>query len=124
MKLYGELMSKYGGMAGIRDAESLSSCLVQPYQAVFGIECYPTLHHKAAALGFFLASNHPFIDGNKRIAYGALEAFLMMNGHELLVDVNEAEQVMLKVASGELSIEGFTDWVGQKMIQLCTHRPV
>ena len=76
-----------------------------------GQDLYPGLADKAAALGFSLISNHPFIDGNKRIGHAVMEAFLMLNGFELVATVDESERVILAVASGEWSREAFEGWV-------------
>jgi death-on-curing protein len=56
---------------------------------------------KAAALGFSLISNRPFVDGNKRIGHAAMETFLVLNGFEIAAPVDEQEQVILRVAAGE-----------------------
>jgi prophage maintenance system killer protein len=63
----------------------LESAMGQPRQTFDGVDLYPSLAGKAAALGYSLIMNHPFIDGNKRIGHAALEATLMLNGHELVV---------------------------------------
>jgi len=76
---------------------------------------YATIPTKAAALGFFLARNHAFVDGNKRVAHAALEITLVMNGFELAADVDEQEQVMLALAAGRLSREELTTWVEQHL---------
>ena len=82
-RLHDRALQKYGGAAGIRDAGALASALAQPSQEAFGAEFYPTLNEKAAAYLFFLARNHPFLDGNKRTAYLAAATFLLMNGAKL-----------------------------------------
>lgn len=64
-------------------------------------ELYPTLIDKAAALCFWLVLNHPFVDGNKRIGHAAMETFLILNGHQLDADVDDAEQLFLGVAEVE-----------------------
>ena len=56
-----------------------------------GTELYPTLVEKAAALGFSLIKNHPFVDGNKRVGHAAMETFLVLNGHEIDAPVPEQE---------------------------------
>jgi death-on-curing protein len=72
---------------------------------------YPTLAEKAASLGFSLVSNHPFTDGNKRVGHAAMETFLVLNGLELAAAVDEQQQVILRLAAGELKREEFTAWV-------------
>ena len=76
-----------------------------------GEELYPTIVEKASALGFSLIQNHPFIDGNKRVGHAAMEVFLVLNGFEINASIDEQEQIILRVASGEISREGFTDWL-------------
>ena len=76
-----------------------------------GQELYPSIAEKAAAVGYSLIANHPFVDGNKRIGHAAIEAFLMRNACELFGDVDEQESVVLQVAAGTLSREAFTQWV-------------
>ena len=76
-----------------------------------GAELYPTLADKAAALGFSLICNHPFVDGNKRIGHAAMESFLVLNGYELTASVDEQEAVILNVASGQMKRDDFTEWV-------------
>jgi death-on-curing protein len=79
-------------------------------------ELYPSLAEKAAALGFFLIQNHPFVDGNKRAGHAALETVLILNGYELSSPVDEQERIILAVASDELDRETFTAWVQTKLV--------
>ena len=65
----------------------------------------------AAAYGFGLARNHPFIDGNKRIAFIATALFLRLNGYRLSSDLLDEIQTMLRLAAGELSEEDFAVWI-------------
>ncbi len=83
-------------------------------------ELYPTLADKAAALGFSLISNHPFVDGNKRIGHAAMEVFLMLNGYEIEADVDEQEQVILNVAAGQINRNGLTEWLKSHIIRRVT----
>jgi death-on-curing protein len=77
---------------------------------------YPSLAEKAAALGYSLALNHPFVDGNKRVAHAALETFLILNGRELAAPVDDAERTMLALAAGALSREEFVAWVTRHVV--------
>lgn len=96
---------------GVRDLRALESALAQPRMTFGGQDLYPELADKAAALGYSLIQNHPFVDGNKRIGHAALEALLMLNGAELDATVDDAERTILDVAAGRLTREGFTQWV-------------
>jgi death-on-curing protein len=78
-----------------------------------GQELYPTLESKAAAICYSLVMNHPFVDGNKRVGYAALETFLVLNGLEIVATVDDAESIMLSLAAGDLPRDEFTNWVIQ-----------
>jgi death on curing protein len=82
-----------------------------------GTDLYPTLVEKAAALGFSLIKNHPFVDGNKRTAHAIMETFLVLNGYEIDAPVDEQEQVVLDVAAGIQDREGFTQWLASHVVE-------
>jgi death-on-curing protein len=111
LKLHGLIIAESGGSTGLRDLGMLESALGQPRQTFGGEDLYPSLPSKAAALGYFLIMNHPFIDGNKRIGHAAAEAVLMLNGLELTAGVDEAEAEILAVAAGRRTREEFQEWV-------------
>ena len=115
IELHGRLLQQSGGADGIRDWSALESSVAQPHQTFGGEELYPSLASKAAALGFFLVRNHPFVDGNKRIGHAALEVTLVLNGFELNASVDEQEQIVLALASGTVSREEFATWVTQHL---------
>ena len=102
----------------MRDIGALESALAQPRQSFGGEDLYPTVVSKAAALGFSLVMNHPFVDGNKRIGHAAMEAFLMLNGFEIKADIDEAEVEILALAAGERSREDFLSWVESHVVPL------
>jgi len=112
LALQRRIIAETGGATGIRDLSAISSAIAQPHLSVGGVDAYPTLIDKAAALGYALTRNHGFIDGNKRIAHAAMEVFLMLNGVEIRAPVDEQERVMLSLAAGNLSRAAFTEWVG------------
>ncbi len=98
----------YGGSAGIRDAALLESAVATP-QATFGGEfLHPSIPAKAAAYLFHLCQNHPFIDGNKRIAANAAITFLLLNDWDLELGSDELVEVVMGVASGGLDKPGLT----------------
>ncbi len=80
-------------------------------------DLYRTLAEKAAALGFSLIGNHPFVDGNKRVGHAAIETFLLLNGHELDAEADDAERVILGVAAGECTREQLHDWVRAHVVR-------
>ncbi len=110
LELYRKVILKSGGSFGIRDSHALESALAQPRATFGGEDLYPTVAEKASALGFSLIQNHPFVDGNKRIGHAAMETFLVCNGYELDASIDEQEQIVLAVASGNLKRDGFSIW--------------
>jgi death-on-curing protein len=94
------------------------SALAQPMATFGGLDLYPTVQEKAAALCFSLVSNHPFVDENKRIGHAAMETFLVLNVYEIVSDLNEAENIILRLAAGELSREELTTWVKERTRRL------
>ena len=78
LEIHQTLIDLFGGMPGIRDEGLLESALSQPQATFFGELLHPTIHEQAAAYLYHIAKNHPFLDGNKRTAYGAMETFLRL----------------------------------------------
>lgn len=109
--LHSALIEQSGGMDGIRDEGLLDSALNAPFQTFAEQDLYPTILEKAARLGFGLISNHPFLDGNKRIGTHAMLVFLDIN--QLSLDYTDEELicVILQVASGEMDYNGLLDWL-------------
>ena len=120
LELHRLVVTPSGGAAGLRDLGALESALAQPRATFGGADLYPTLADKAAALGYSLALNHPFVDGNKRVAHAALETFLVLNGHELAAGVDDAERTMLALAAGALRREQFTAWIATHLVPLAS----
>jgi len=110
-ELHSRVVSRFGGAPGIRDQGALESSVAQPLQAFGGEDLYSSVIEKAAALGYFLATNHPFVDGNKRVAHAAMETTLLLNGFEIRAGIEEQEHVMLLLASGTMSRAEFTSWL-------------
>jgi death-on-curing protein len=119
LELHRLVLQQSGGLGGVRDPGGLDSALAQPQMTFGGQELYPTVAEKAAALGFSLVCNHPFMDGNKRVGHAAMETFLVLNGWELNAGVDEQEAVILGLAAGTMEREAFTAWVQSHL----RHRP-
>jgi death-on-curing protein len=86
----------------VRDHGLLESALARPQTSVFGDDAYPTIEQKAAALLHSLARNHALVDGNKRLALAGTVAFLGVNGRRLTLDNDEAYDLIISVATGEV----------------------
>ena len=88
LELHRLALQQTGGLDGVRDLGGLESAVVQPQMTFGGQDLYPCLPKKAAALGFSLVCNHPFLDGNKLVGHLAMEMFLVLNGQELTAGVD------------------------------------
>lgn len=109
LALHEEHLAEHGGPVGIRDRGLLESALFRPQNLIdYGD---PDLAALAAAYGFGLARNHPFIDGNKRTAFTVMELFLALNGQELIADDSSCIVTILKLAEGSLTEADFADWI-------------
>jgi death on curing protein len=106
--LHAEQLALFGGPDGIRDLGMLESALGRPINKFAYGE---TLAALAAAYVFGLARNHPFVDGNKRAAFGAMIVFLGLNGIDFLVAPENATAMILALAAGEVNEEGLTRWI-------------
>lgn len=110
------LIEQFGGMSGIRDEGLLESALSQPQATFFGELLHPTIHEQAAAYLYHIAKNHPFLDGNKRTAYGAMEAFLRLNGYSLNLSNEEAYNMVIQVAQSEMSKEELSSFLEEHIL--------
>jgi len=113
--LHRAVIERSGGAAGIRDLGALESALAQPRASFGGTDLHASLPAKATALGFSLTLNHPFLDGNKRTAHAAMEVLVLLNGSELVADVDDQERLMLALAAGRVTREELTDWLEQHL---------
>ena len=101
--LHHRLIESTGGAQGIRDMGLLLAAVERPKAAFGGKEVYPDLCTKAAALLESLCRNHPFLDGNKRVAYAAAGLFLAENGRRLR-PYPATKTLVLRVAQGKASL--------------------
>ncbi len=116
--LHEQIIDQTGGAVGVRDQGALESALAQPRMTFGGQDLYPTLVEKAAALGFSLIQNHPFLDGNKRVGYEVMKITLMFNGKTIRADVDDAERVVLGVAASQIGRDGLVDWLKEHVVAL------
>ena len=112
--VHNEQLAEHGGAAGIRDAGLLESALARAENlAAYGD---PDVAALAAAYGFGIARNHPFVDGNKRAALVTTELFLALNGFDLIVGDVECVLTILSLAAGELDETAFAEWLRQHIV--------
>ena len=105
MAIHEVLIQRYGGLLGIRDENLLHSALEAPKVAFGGKEMYPSPYAKVAVYLFHLAKNHPFQDGNKRTAFAAVLLFLESNHKKMRFKNIDLEELVVKVAKGEMDKE-------------------
>ena len=101
----------YGGSRGIKDDGLLDSALKAPFQTYDGQELYPTVVRKIVRLGYGLITNHPFVDGNKRIGALALLTLLELNGYSIEATDQELTDIIMGVAAGQRSEDDLNEWV-------------
>jgi death on curing protein len=93
------------------DVERLQAALAAPRQVVFGHELHATIWNKAAVLLTRLIVNHPFYDGNKRVAAAAVREFLRRNGYELAADEPELAAITRRIVAGGIDVESLGAWI-------------
>jgi death on curing protein len=119
--LHDESLAEHGGATGLRDEGLLDSALARPKNlALYGDPDWAAL---AASYGLGLAKNHPFVDGNKRAALLATGMFLMLNGYRLTASQAHATVGMISVAAGELTEEGFSQWLRDHAVPRVAEHP-
>jgi death-on-curing protein len=111
LRIHALLMEQAGSSAAVRDLAGLESAAAQPRMSFGGEDLYPDAIEKAVALGFSLIRNHPFVDGNKRIGHASMEVMLALNGVSLEAPIDDAERVILGVASGQLGRDELSAFV-------------
>ena len=115
LAVHDEQLLEHGGISGVRDNGMFESALAKSQNlAAYG---EPDFAELAAAYGFGLAKNHPFLDGNKRTAFVAVELFLRLNGYVLEADDATCVLTMLAVAAGEMDEQNFAGWIRKNTVQ-------
>lgn len=114
--LHSQLINATGGSDGIKDENMLESAIYAPFQTFAGEDFFPTIYQKAARLGFGLVSNHPFVDGNKRIAAHAMLVFLELNGIEMQYTNDELSEIFLAIADDKARYDDLLSWIIEHII--------
>ena len=110
-----EIAAGVVGDVAVRDVGLLAAAAGRPRVTVLGDDAYPTFTEKAAALLHSLVRNHALVDGNKRLAWSATRIFCVLNGQDLTYSVDEAEDMMLSAAAGQLDVPGIADWLAARL---------
>jgi death on curing protein len=114
ISLHGILIEKFGGSNGIRDYNALESAIARPFMTFDKQDLYPSPIEKAAALIESLISNHPFIDGNKRIGYVLMRYFLLEHKIDIKATQSDKFDFVMKIAKGQSSTNEICGWIKEK----------
>jgi death on curing protein len=109
-----DVLRSHGGMPGLRDEGALESALARGRQRL-AYEPGSDLPELAAALGYGIARDHPFNDGNKRVAFVLMAVFLGLNGLDLVAPETEVVTMMLDVAAGSISEAELASWLRRSL---------
>jgi death-on-curing protein len=120
--VHSDQIREHGGRRGLRDEAILDSALARPRQRL-AHEPQADLATLAAAYGYGLARDHPFVDGNKRVAFLAMAVSLGLNGKTIECPEAEVVTVMLALADGELSEDELADWLRSRMLDRAKGQP-
>lgn len=115
LTIHADQITSHGGSFGLRDRGLLQSALDRPRNR-FHYEPSSDLLSLAASYGFGLARNHPFVDGNKRVAFQAMYVFLGLNGLRIEAEEEEVVGLMVSVAAGEIDEAGIAAWLREHAV--------
>jgi death-on-curing protein len=111
VSIHSSLIKASGGTDGVRDDGLLESALESPFQTFDGQDLYPSIIQKAARIGYSLVSNHPFIDGNKRIGIHIMLVFLAINGIDISCTQEDLIKIGLSLADDTMTFEELSVWL-------------
>ena len=114
LEIHSVLIVRFGGPTGVRDLGLLESALYRPQTGY-----YKNLNEMAAAMFESLIKNHPFIDGNKRVAFFATDVFLRLNGYKFQVEAKAAHQFLMQLFdTNSCDLEHLKPWVDKSIIEV------
>ncbi|MES2279208.1 MAG: type II toxin-antitoxin system death-on-curing family toxin [Bacteroidota bacterium] len=118
IRRHNKLIDQFGGSMGVRDLGGLEAALARPYMTFDEQDLYPSPIDKAAAILESLIINHPFVDGNKRIAYGLMLLILAQN--QLIINVSQNDQYdfVISASMGEIRFDEIKAWLEAKAISI------
>jgi death-on-curing protein len=109
-------LAEHGGIDGIRDKGLLESALFRPKNKLNYEN--PTIFELAAAYGYGIAKNHPFVDGNKRTSYVVMRTFLKLNGYDIQASEMEKYETWMYLASSQINEVQLADWIETKSVKI------
>lgn len=111
ISIHSSLIKASGGTDGVQDDGLLESALESPFQTFDGHDLYPSIIQKAARIGYSLVSNHPFIDGDKRIGIHIMLVFLAINGIDISCTQEDLIKIGLSLADDTMTFEELSVWL-------------
>lgn len=116
--IHDQAVKRFGGSFGIRDTGLIESALARPQASFDGIDLYPNILDKAAALLQSLLKNHPFVDGNKRTALSSAGLFLKINGWQMVNAHQEEVEFAVSVDNEHLSLDQISTWLKEHSVKV------
>jgi death on curing protein len=113
LAIHHNMLTRFGGGSGLRDLGLLESALARP-KWLYEFDPAANPHRLAAACAFGIAKNHPFVDGNKRVAFICAYVFLRFHGWHIIATQREVEHAMLALADGSLNEVELAAWLEEK----------
>ena len=113
--LHSKIIKKTGGIDGVRDRSGLEAAVAAPLQSFSGEDFYPTTIDKIARLGYGLAANHAFIDGNKRIGALMTQLLLQWNGYRLVLNRGELADMFIAIDDGYAGEIDLLVWIKKRI---------
>lgn len=109
--LHSQIIKRTGGIDGLRDRSGLEAAIAAPLQSFDGNDFYPTIIEKISRLGYGLAANHAFIDGNKRIGALMTQLLLQWNEYNLVLKKGELADMFIAIADGSADESELLKWI-------------
>lgn len=115
LDVHDSLVTKYGGLLGIRDVGLLKSAISQPEASYGGHYLHDDIFHMAAAYAYHIVKNHAFIDGNKRTGSGIALLFLRLNNFKRQINNKEWDQIILDISTNTITKEDVAAYLRKAM---------
>lgn len=115
IQIHSRVIQRSGGMDGLRDRAGLEAAVSAPMQSFGGQDLYPTTVEKIARLGYGLASNHAFVDGNKRIGAMMTQLLLKWNGFQMSLSSGELADMFIAIADGSAKESDLLAWIQEHL---------
>ena len=109
--IHSRIIQTTGGIEGLRDRAGLEAAIAAPLQSFGGEDLFPSEIEKIARIGFGLASNHAFLDGNKRIGAMMTQLLLKWNGYQLRLKPGELADMFIAIADGTSNVQDLLNWI-------------